>query len=154
MIDLPRTTLPLAAGPSGQAPGGQLRAGLPVPAVMPVPPAPAQDDRDETSLRDWRRAPKAEIEPWDSAQSRTGSGPASGRQARIVYAGGGLAGSQDTPRAWMTGGIAFLTQQIFQEAMQTGLYLEPWTQGIGAYRRAGAEPPLQSADPAVLSLMI
>lgn len=49
---------------------------------------------------------------------------------------------------------AFLAQQIYQEAMPAGLHLEPWAEGIGAYRRAGAAPPIESGAPAVVSLAV
>lgn len=52
------------------------------------------------------------------------------------------------------GRLAFLTQQIFQEHMPSGLHLEPWARGIGAYLRAGAEPATESAAPAAVSFCV
>jgi hypothetical protein len=50
--------------------------------------------------------------------------------------------------------LAFLAQQIYQESMPAGLHREPWAEGIGAYRMAGAEPPMESAVPAVVSVSV
>lgn len=151
MIELTRPILlpPHAAGPSGQALEARAgSAGLPVPVVAPVPPAPAQDGRDEPSLSDWRRATPGEADPGERP------GGAGDGRGRIAYYGRRGTGGQVGSTAQSSGAAAFMAQQIFQEAMPAGLHLEPWSQGIGAYRRAGAEPPLESADPAVFSLAI
>lgn len=149
MIELQR---PILLPPPSAALSSQARAaamGLPVPVVAPVPQAPSRDEREGAALSEWRRAPRADFE--DATPAR--------REDR--YAGfrrsGFLTGSARTeagaPRDSL-GSLAFLAQQIFQEAMTTGLYLEPWTQGIGAYRRAGAEPLLEGAGPALVSLAV
>lgn len=52
------------------------------------------------------------------------------------------------------GRLAFMTQQLYQEEMPRGIHLEPWTVGIGAYHRAGAEPLAESAAPAVVSFSV
>ena len=42
------------------------------------------------------------------------------------------------PQAAASPSTGFLTQSIAQEAMGSGLHIEPWRAAIGAYRRAGA----------------
>lgn len=159
MIETPRSILPppQGAGSPNHGGAGQARLGaigLPVPVVTPVPPAPTRDSRDEASLPDWRRPARATTAFEDDGEARADSGRDAGRQPRIAFFDGRNIGGPSGRLAGATGSAAFLTQQIFQEGMSAGLHLEPWSQGIVAYRRAGAEPPLESAIPAVFSLAI
>jgi hypothetical protein len=120
--------------------------GLPVPFVTPVRPA-AQGDQGGTMLAERRRPATIEVDAEEVA-------PAAGRRrpARHMEPGQAWSGRGDDRQA-LAGSLGFMAQQIFQE-MQSGLYLEPWAQGTGAYRRAGAEPPLGSSSPAVISLTV
>jgi hypothetical protein len=151
MIELPR---PILLPPHSAALPGQARAGavgLPVPVVVPVSQAPAREERNGAALSGWARAPRADFGDDDTGAARTGDRHAGIRRR------GSLAGITVTDPGRPGGGLgslAFLTQQIFQETMSSGLHLEPWAQGIGAYRRAGAEPALTGAGPAQLSVAI
>ena len=63
-------------------------------------------------------------------------------------------GDEVDRRRERAGRLAFQVQQIYQEVMPSGLHREPWADGIGAYRLAGAEPALESADPTVVSFSV
>ena len=135
MIELQRQILlpPQSAGPSGQATG--TAAGLPVLFVTPARPASTEDDRHGPALSGGRR----QILP----PAEDGAAAAGDRRAQGRRAGPALPGAmRDIDRQGAFGSLAFLAQRIFQEEMSSGLHLEPWAQGIGAYRRGGAEPPL------------
>ena len=145
MIELQRQILlpPQNAGPSGPV----AAMGLPVPIVAPVRPLSAQDDRQGTALAGGRR--QQIVPPGEDGMQAADRRSQGRRIGPGLHGEAGGAGGQGA-----IGRLAFLAQQIFQEAMPTGLHLEPWAQGIGAYRRAGAEPPLPSVGPAVVSLAI
>lgn len=147
MIELQRQILlpPQSAGPSGQATGTAV--GLPVPFVTPARPPGARDDRHGAMLSGGRQQV---LLPDDD-----GAPAAADRRTQGRLAGPGLPGvARDAGRQGAIGSLAFLAQRIFQEQMPSGLHLEPWAQGIGAYRRAGAEPPLGIAGAALVSLAI
>lgn len=156
MIESNRSILlppPGAAGPA------QARAAaLPgdVAPVAPVPGLPAG--------RPWNLAGGEGGETRDRAgrarPTRDDGAPLPrGRGAVIDRAWGGswsepARGRRDGPGGGPAASAAFLAQQIFQETMSSGLHLEPWMQGIGAYHRAGAEPTLADGRATVLSLTV
>ena len=151
MIEPPRVILlpPYGAAQSG-AQAGEVRpgaAGLPVPMVMQVPGVAGREERNGAALSDRARAPRTDSRDGGTAPARAGD-RLGGRRGDVLI---------EDARRGANGGIgslAFLAQQIFQEAMGSGLHLEPWTQGIGAYRRAGAEPALIGAGPAQFSVAV
>ena len=151
MIEPPRLILlPPQSAAHSVALSGEARpgaAGLPVPMVMQIPGATGREERNGAALSDWARAPRTASGDADAAPARAG-GRQGGRRDGVLI---------DATRRGPTGGIgnlAFLAQQIFQETMSSGLHLEPWAEGIDAYRRAGAEPALTGAGPAQLSVAI
>ncbi len=151
MIEPPRLVLlPPQGAAQSAALTGEARpgaAGLPVPMVMQVPGPAAREERNGAALSDWARAPRAGLRDDEAAATRAGDRQGARHGAILVEA------RRRDPHAEI-GGLAFLAQQIFQEAMSSGLHLEPWAEGIHAYRRAGAEPALTGAGPAQLSVAI
>lgn len=114
----------------------------PVPAGTPIPDATAE------RAGDWfRRMPEED----GIAPDRAGRGD--GRTGRLSGPRAEAFGDLP-PGLWRLTSSAFLAQQIFQEAMTAGLHLEPWQQATGAYRRAGAAPPLESGAPSLVSLAV
>ena len=159
MIEPPRLILlppPESTGPSGRA-----RASAVAPWVPARPVQPATRDAEDTGSG--ARQPRLEDEevgdsatpPGEHWTSRTAA-RTTGRAAAAIA--GATAGIRivDTAaqRLAPLGSLAFLAQQIFQETMTTGLHLEPWAEGIGAYRRAGAAPPLEDGSAALFSVAV
>lgn len=140
---------PQSAGQSAALAGGARpgAAGLPVPMVMQIPGAAAREERNGAALSDWAWAPRADLRDGEAATGRTGD--QGGRRGAVL-----VEAARRDSHAGVGGSLAFLAQQIFQEAMSSGLHLEPWAEGIGAYRRAGAEPALLGGGPAQLSIAI
>lgn len=147
MIELPRAILlppPESAGPSGRArPAGMAPwvPALPVRAATRVPDATVENAPDAGPRY---RGPALDHEP--------GAAGADGR--RRAPAGLRIGDAMAGPAAAAGASAAFLAQQIFQEAMQSGLHLEPWGEGIGAYRRAGAAPPIEDGSAALFSVAV
>lgn len=141
---------PDSAGPSGRA---RASAGAPVLPVARMQGARAGDAEDVGS---WPGAPRLEDEEAGDAtamplrERRTSRGTAmvAGATVRSPFIGASPA------RTAPFSSLAFLAQQIFQETMTTGLHLEPWAEGIGAYRRAGAAPPLEDGSAALFSVAV
>lgn len=114
----------------------------PVPATTPIPDATV-----ETAGHRLRRMPDEDgVEPDRTRRDQDRPAALSGRST------GPFSDLPSGLRSLMSS--AFLAQQIFQEAMTAGLHLEPWEQATGAYRRAGAAPPLASAAPSLVSLAV
>jgi len=145
--------------PESFAPSGRARAlGLvpwapaqPVVPIARVPGGMANDAEDAGSRRGHPRIEDEEI--GDGATA--GGGRRASRSAALAGATVGIRIVDVVPaRATPLGSLAFMAQQIFQEAMPSGLHLEPWSEGIGAYRRAGAAPPLEVGGSALFSLAV
>ncbi len=169
MIELQRPILLSLPAPAGSvrsaAPGTAVAA--PVRRVDPVPGGRPHDRGDAAAWRTWRGA-DADDADFEEASTGTRRRPraatgeashgASGRTARPSddswppEPDGAAAGPLRFGVA--LGRLAFLAQQVFQESMTAGLHREPWADGIGAYRRAGAEPPLEEGGAVFLSLAV
>ena len=169
MIELQRPILLSLPAPAGSvrsaAPGtaGGARGGR----VYPVRGGRPHDRGDAAAWRTWRGA-DADDADFEEASTGTRRRPraatgeashgASGRTARPSddswppEPDGAAAGPLRFGVA--LGRLAFLAQQVFQESMTAGLHREPWADGIGAYRRAGAEPPLEEGGAVFLSLAV
>jgi len=132
-----------ASAPSGFGRLRQMAASEAIP-VTPVRPV-AEPGQRAAPFQD------GEVEATDEAVRRhrqTGRGDERGRAGETR--GGGTAfrfgdslpperpvHPSPMPRG-MGPTIAFLTQTIAQEAMGTGLHIEPWRTALGAYHRAGS----------------
>lgn len=120
---------------------------VPAQAVGAPPPVLGATARTARDAGAWFRQPRLDDETGGGRQQAiAGIHDEASRCARLV------AGTPGTPACFAS--TAFLAQQIYQEAMPSGLHREPWAEGIGAYRRAGAAPPLESGAPAVVCLAV
>lgn len=145
--------------PEGTGPSGRTRASGLVPWAPAQPVLPAArvaggwaGDAEDTGS--WLGRPRLEDDEVGDSTARPGGRRASQAPA-LVGATVGIRIVDAAPaRATPLGSLAFLAQQIFQEAMPSGLHLEPWTEGIGAYRRAGAAPPLEDGSSALFSVAV
>jgi hypothetical protein len=146
---------PESAGPSGRTRASGLAPWVPAQPVLPVARVPGTKAEGAGDAGSWSRRPRLEDEEVDG-----GTTALLGR--RPARAAGAIAGATidmrivdaAAQRLAPLGSLAFLAQQIFQETMTTGLHLEPWTEGIGAYRRAGAAPPLEDGSAALFSVAV
>ena len=141
MIELQRSVqLP---PPSG-APSPPAESALAGMALRPIEPSPGL-----RGLPVWHggRRPIAE----DEAAETTVGSPTRGVRIYPESLSDDAAAARGQLRL---GRLAFLAQQIYQEAMPSGLHLEPWARGISAYRQAGAEPLAESAAPAAVSFSV
>lgn len=131
-----------SSGPSGLSKLRQMLMSEAIP-ITPVQPIPG-DGRGQRR-RDL-------VESTDEGVSRGGRTDLDGARRRARGASDGErfglpAGlSEEGPVTATPGPLAkgptagFVTQSIHQEAMGTGLHIEPWPAAIGAYRRADAGP--------------
>jgi len=151
---------PESAAPSGRTRAYGLAPWVPVLPVARVPGTTAEDAGDAGSWS--RRARLEDDEIGDSATPSAERRTAGAAAKTMGRAAGAIAGATagirivdaTAQRLAPLGSLAFLAQQIFQETMTTGLHLEPWTEGIGAYRRAGAAPPLEDGSAALFSVAV
>jgi len=134
-----------SSGPSGVAKLKQMLMSDVI-AVTPVKPIPGEgqpqgrrrDDVQQTedAVRRGGRASGA------AARGTAGStGETDGGSPRVA-GGGSDAGPVTASPVPLSAGptVGFVTQSIAQEAVGTGLHIEPWQSAIQAYRRADSGP--------------
>ncbi|GIK98920.1 MAG: hypothetical protein BroJett029_31290 [Alphaproteobacteria bacterium] len=145
MIELQR---PIALpSPSGAGPTDQVFVRAAVAEFdRPVEPAAAV-----MAARGWQNGRAVLLESGGGDRAPGGLRDGRSRTGSPDLHGSGDETERSRARA---GRLAFLVQQIYQEVMPTGLHREPWAEGIGAYRLAGAEPAPDSADPAVVRVSV
>ncbi|AWK87201.1 hypothetical protein [Azospirillum thermophilum] len=112
-------------------------------AVTPIRRIPGEEERRRSS---------PELEAADEALKGSGRARLDETQGRTrgagASAGGTAAGGPDGGAAVSGGPVPltglpnarFVAQSIHQEAMGTGLHIEPWSSAIAAYRKADAGP--------------
>ena len=146
---------PESAGPSGRTRASGLAPWAPAQPVLPVARVPGTTAEDAGDAGSWPRHPRLEDDEFGDGATLSGERRTAGATGRITGAAAGVRiVDATTQRLAPLGSLAFLAQQIFQETMTTGLHLEPWTAGIGAYRRAGAAPPLEDGSAALFSVAV
>jgi hypothetical protein len=147
---------PESAAPSGRTRASGLAPWAPAQPVLPVARVPGTTAEDAGDAGSWSRHPRIEDEEiGDGATATLGRrGPTRAAGAIAGPTAGIRIVDATAQRPAPLGSLAFLAQQIFQETMTSGLHLEPWTEGIGAYRRAGAAPPLEDGSAALFSVAV
>lgn len=110
---------------------------LPVAPVRPIPGCEERrrPDEVEESGEGVERGRESALE----GGRRTGTGRPDGAQTRTGGVAGPITGTVSTPTGSPSAG--FLAQSIHQEAVGTGLHIEPWDQALEAYRRVLSGPP-------------
>lgn len=142
------TILALPSPSSAQSPSGlaKLRQMLASDAaqVQPVRRIPGEDERR-------RAASDNKLEPTDDALKGSGRAEADQTRTRSRTAGSSAGGFTIGGAATDSGPVSpgpvpqtalpnagFVAQSIHQEAIGSGLHIEPWSDAIQAYRRADA----------------
>lgn len=135
------------------APGGTLKLrqllesdAIPVRPIQPIPD-------EERRLRDQRVADAPQTSEdavrrggglsGDEVRGRALDNSASAGQSRVGDGSRPESPSPPPPPQQQTAAspsTGFLTQSIAQEAIGSGLHIEPWAAALGAYRRAAASP--------------
>ncbi len=139
------------SGSNASASGlGRLRQMLMSDAIPVTPIRPIPDERRRRQVSE--QVGKAD----DAIRGGRQTGETQGRRSGSVQKEGGAfelpAGLQEegpvtaNPIPLSADPVTgFVTQSIYQEAMGTGLHIEPWDMAIEAYRKAGSVPLPRSA---------
>ncbi len=112
-------------------------------AVQPIRRVPGEDERkradQDTKLESAEDALKGSGKA-EADQTRTRSKAAGSAAGGFTVGGAAESGPVTATAAPQTAlpNAGFLTQSIHQEAMGSGLTIEPWSEAIQAYRRADA----------------
>ncbi|PWC57021.1 hypothetical protein TSO221_00630 [Azospirillum sp. TSO22-1] len=117
-------------------------------AVRPIQPIPDEDRRlrdprvDESQQTSEDAVRRGSGASGDAVRSRA---PGSATEAGQPRAESGVRAEAAPPpppqqQAAASPSTGFLTQSIAQEAIGSGLHIEPWAAALGAYRRAAAAP--------------
>lgn len=117
-------------------------------AVTPIRRVPGEEERRQSSSTlqsDQLQGTEEALKGRGRAaldQTRNQAGGAGQAGAGFAIGGGSEQGAVSPGPVPQTAlpNVGFLTQSIHQEAMGAGLHIEPWSNAIGAYRRADAGP--------------
>jgi hypothetical protein len=132
--------LPLLPAPSGRAGGSESRGGLPAPIERNAELSTDDQQRIEAE----RRRDRQRFQAGTSDDARARGADAEARRTGSERAANGQGGLPADERGGQPAGgdrlssgasSAYAAQQIFQEALGSGLTLEPFGQATAAYQR-------------------